>query len=86
MLSTVARFRPGFVVSLTFVAIVLVFSIARSIPVAIVWGLFLLILVSYIINKSNRQNSLKEIVKHVLVAVVVIVLSRVVGILIVEHF
>jgi len=86
VLATALNFASRLLVSLSFVAIVLIFSIARAIPVAIVWGLLLLTLLSYIITKSNQENSLREIAKHVLVAVIVIALSRVVGTLIVERF
>ena len=86
VLSTVLYFVSRFVVSSSFIAIVLLFSVARSIPLSIVWGIFLLSVVSYVITKSNRRNSLKEIAKHVLVAAVVIALSRIVGVLIAEHF
>jgi vacuolar iron transporter family protein len=84
--STVLNFTSRLLVSLSFVAVVLAFSVARAIPIAIVWGLFLLVLVSYLITRSNRKSSLLEIGKHVLVAVVVIFLSYQVGHLIAQHF
>jgi VIT1/CCC1 family predicted Fe2+/Mn2+ transporter len=83
---TALNFFSRLLVSSSFIAIVLVFSISQAIPVATVWGLLLLTLLSYIITKSNNANSMPEIAKHVLVAVVVIVLSRWVGHLIAEHF
>jgi len=85
-LSTVLNFTARLVVSLSFIAIVLVFSAAQAIPVAIVWGLLLLIAVSYLINRSNNRNSFWEITKHLLVAGVVIVVSHYVGSLIGRHF
>jgi vacuolar iron transporter family protein len=86
VLSTVLNFAARLVVSLSFVAIVLIFSPAQAIPVASVWGLLLLIAVSYLINRSNNQRSVLEIAKHLLVAVVVIVVSRLAGYLIGTHF
>ena len=38
------------------------------------------------ITKRNKENSIWEIVKHVLIAVIVIVVSHYVGYLIGEHF
>jgi hypothetical protein len=86
LLSTSLNFTSRLLVSVSFVAIVLAFSMARAIPIAIVWGLFLLVLLSYLITKSNNKNSLLEIAKHVLVAAVVIFLSRLVGSLIARNF
>jgi hypothetical protein len=84
--STTLNFISRLLVSSSFVAIVLEFSVARAIPIAIVWGLFLLVLLSYFITKSNNKSSLLEIAKHVLVAIFVILLSRWVGGLIARHF
>jgi VIT1/CCC1 family predicted Fe2+/Mn2+ transporter len=86
VLATSLYFASRLLVSSSFVAIVLILSVPQAILVAIVWGLLLLTLLSYLITKSNRKNSLREIARHVLVAVVVISLSRVVGSLIAEHF
>ena len=86
VLSTVLNFTARLVVSLSFIAIVLVLATAQAIPVAIVWGLLLLIVISYLINKSNNRNSFWEIAKHLLVAGVVIAVSHYVGSLIGKHF
>ncbi len=86
LFSTVLNFTSRLLVSLSFVAIVLAFSVAHAITVAIVWGLFLLVLLSYLITRSNRKGSLLEIAKHVLVAVVVIFVSHQAGHLIAQHF
>jgi vacuolar iron transporter family protein len=84
--STVLNFTSRLLVSASFVAIVLAFSVAWAIPIAVVWGLFLLVLLSYLITKSNNKSTGLEIAKHVLVAVVVILLSRLLGGLIARHF
>jgi len=84
--TAVLNFFARLLTSLSFVVIVLVFSVPDAVPVAIVWGLFLMILVSYLITKKRSQGTLVEIIKHVLVAVIVIALSRLVGTLISEHF
>ena len=86
LLSTVLSFVSRLLVSLSFIAIVLMFSISQAIPIAIVWGLLLLTLISYLINRSRGQQSILEIFKHLFVAVTVIVLSRYVGYLIAKHF
>lgn len=86
LLATTLSFVSRLLVSLSFVAIVLIFSISQSILVSIIWGFFLLILISYLITRSQSRNSILEIAKHVLVAVIVIVLSRYVGYMIAKYF
>ncbi len=86
LLSTVLNFGSRLLVSLSFIGIVLGFSTSRSIIVAIVWGLLLLVLLSYLITRNNKENSVLEIVKHILVAIVVIILSLYVGSLIAANF
>jgi VIT1/CCC1 family predicted Fe2+/Mn2+ transporter len=85
-LATILNFLSRLLISLSFVAIVLIFPISQSILVGIVWGLLLLALISYLITRSNHENSISEIIKHVLVAVIVILLSRFVGYLIADYF
>ena len=79
-------FVSRLLVSLSFIAIVLVFSIRQAIPAAIVWGLLLLTLISYLITRSRKEPSVLEILKHLLVAVAAIALSRYAGSLIAQHF
>lgn len=84
--ATMLNFTARLLVSASFIAIVLFFSTSTAIALAIGWGLFLLIVLSYFITLNNKVRSVPEIVKHVLVAVVVIILSRWVGNLIAAHF
>jgi VIT1/CCC1 family predicted Fe2+/Mn2+ transporter len=86
LLATSLNFLSRLLVSCSFIAIVLIFSISNSIIIAIVWGLLLLTLISYLIAKSNNDNSILEIIKHLLIAVIVIILSRYVGYGISKYF
>jgi len=85
-LATGLNFLSRLLVSLSFVAVVLILPLSQAILVGIVWALLLLIFISYLITKSDHENSISEIIKHVLVAVFVIVLSRCVGSLIASYF
>jgi len=85
-LATLLNFLSRLLICLSFVAIVLFFPVSQAIPVGIVWGLILLTIISYLITKSNNENSITEIIKHVLVAVIVILLSRYVGYLVAGAF
>ena len=86
LLATTLNFCSRLLVSLSFVSLVLLLPVSQAIPASIAWGLLILVFFSYLINRSRRQHSILEIVKHLLVAVVVIALSRFVGTTIAEHF
>jgi len=85
-LSTALNFTSRLLVSLSFIGIVVVCSLSQAIVVAIVWGLILLGLLSYLISRNNKVNSVREIIRHLVVAVAVIILSRVIGGLIAARF
>ncbi len=84
--ATILNFLARLLISLSFVAIVLALPVSQSILIGVIWGLLLLTFLSYLITRSNHENSMSEIAKHVLVAVIVILLSRYVGYLIGNYF
>jgi len=85
-LATALNFLSRLLVSFSFIAVVLIFPTSRAIIVSIVWALLLLTIVSYLVTRINHENSIKEILKHVLIAIIVIVVSRYVGDLIGHYF
>jgi VIT1/CCC1 family predicted Fe2+/Mn2+ transporter len=85
-LATVLNFLSRLLVSLSFIDIVLIWPTSQAIIIGIVWALLLLTLISYLITRRNHENSISEILKHVLIAVIVIVLSRCIGSLIADYF
>ena len=86
LLATVLNFSSRLLVSFSFIAMVLMFPVSQAIVLGVVWALVLLTFVSFLITQSNHENSVLEILKHILVAVVVIALSRWVGDLIAHYF
>jgi vacuolar iron transporter family protein len=85
LLTTALNFFSRLLVSCSFIAIVFMFSVSHSIVVAIVWGLLLLTILSYSIARSNNDNTILEIIKHLVIAIIVIVLSLYVGYLISKY-
>ena len=74
LLATALDFVARLLVSLSFVGVGVAFPAPRSMVIATVWGLVLLTLISYLITKSRSQeNPILEIVKHLVVAVGVLV-------------
>jgi vacuolar iron transporter family protein len=79
LFSTVMNFLSRLLISCTFVAIVLLLPMAHAIVAGLVWGLLLIVVISYLISRRNKDSAVKEVSVHVLTAVVVIVLSRFLG-------
>ena len=68
----------------TFVLIVLSFSSLNAFIISSVWGLVLLAILSYLIAKSKKINHWQQIIRHLLVAILVIIGSKLLGSLILK--
>jgi len=86
LFSTILNFLSRLLISCTFIAIVMLLPMAQAVFVGLVWGLLLIVVISYFISRSNRDNPVTEIIKHVFIALIVIVLSRYLGYVIAAHF
>jgi len=75
--ATLTNFVARLLVALSFVGIVLVLPMASV--VAIVWGIALLAGLTYVLARHRHVHPSKEIIKHLVVAFVVIVVSRMLG-------
>ena len=85
LLATALNFAARLLVSLSFVAIVLASPAPGSMAIAVAWGLALLTFISYLIARRRRQQPVLEILKHLVVAAAVIVLSRYASRLVAEY-
>jgi len=77
--STLTNVGTRMFVSLTFVLLVVVLPIASAVVVSVIWGFSLLIALTYILARERRGNVAFEIAKHVSVALVVILVSKAIG-------
>ena len=77
--STVANFVARFALTLTFVAMVIALPAQWLQPVAIAWGGVLLASLTWVIARRRRAPLASEIVKHLVVASVVVLISKLVG-------
>ena len=80
--TTVANFAARFAVSLSFILLFLVLPTVVAVYACLAWGGFLLSWLSYLLAKARGVGPLSEILKHLGVAVAVIVLSSAIGLLI----
>jgi len=77
--ATIATFMAKFTFAMTFVAPVLFLPLFTAIVVCLVWGLSILIVLSYFIAKARGERPWKAVGEHVLIAVVVIAITHWVG-------
>ena len=77
--TTLTNFAARFLVSLSFVACVLLLPAPVCVYVSAMWGLRLLSGLSYLLGRERNVSPIKEIFKHCALALAVIVLSALVG-------
>lgn len=78
--STVANFVARFALTLTFVGLVLALPPQWVQPAAIIWGALLLAALTSLIARRRGAPVASEIVKHLIVASVVVSISKLLGI------
>lgn len=78
-LTTIFTFLSVCGFSLTFAVPILLFRPKTAIFIAILWGILLLILLNLRIAKIRKENPIKLIFEHVLLALFVIIISNLVG-------
>jgi len=84
--ATLTNFATRFVVSLSFVLIVVLLPIAFAIGLSLIWGLVLLVALTYFLARTRGVSASLEVAKHVAVAIAVIAASRGIGLWIAAHF
>jgi len=77
--ATIATFLTKIIFTMSFVIPVLLFELSTAMIVSIIWGMLLLIVLSYSISKSRKVNPWKAITEHVIIALIVIVLANYIG-------
>ena len=77
--ATISTLISKLVFALTFVVPVLLFNLQTAIIVSVVWGLFLISIFSYYLAKQEKMTAWKVIGEHLLIAVIVIILTQIIG-------
>ena len=77
--STIATFLSKFIFSLSYVIAVLLFELTTAIIINIIWGCFLLVLLSYCIAREQQERPWKVIGEHVSIFFIVIIITHFVG-------
>jgi VIT1/CCC1 family predicted Fe2+/Mn2+ transporter len=76
---TLANFATRLILCLSFVPIVLLWRGSTAALAGIVWGSFLLAVLSSILARLRKVSLLPNVAKHLAVALVVIFVSRIIG-------
>ena len=77
--STTATFVSKFVFALTFIIPILLFELSTAIVLSVIWGLFILGILSFIVAKMQKAKPWKVVTEHLVIAVVVIIAAHYVG-------
>jgi len=77
--STLTNFAARLLLSLSFVFLVAVLPLGVAVFASIVWGMLLLIGLTYVVARSRKLPVLPEIWKHIAVAGVVMLSSKMIG-------
>lgn len=77
--ATIITFLSKFLSTLTFVIPFLFFSLKTSSFISIAWGIILLSVLSFQVGKQGKGNPYRVVGEHLLIAVIVIILSYLLG-------
>ena len=85
-MATLATFVSKAIFALSFIFPVLLLNLSLAVVVSIVWGLFVLAMVSYHMGLNQKINPWKVIFEHLLIAIIVIFITHQVGSWISLHY
>ncbi len=84
--STLMNFSSRVIVSLSFVALLMLMPLNAALITSIIWGLLLLAVISYFIAAHDGTDPSSSIAMHLLIAVAVIALSNIAGDFLIKNF
>jgi vacuolar iron transporter family protein len=85
-ISTVTNFLSRLFISLGFVLIITILPLNIATIISTVYGLLVLSVISYIIAVNKKINPLQSVFEHLIIAVIVIFISKYLGGLIIGNF
>ena len=77
--STFYNFLTRFLIVLVFILLVAFLPIDYAVVVSIIYGISLLVILSYFIAKEQKVNPYKAILEHVAIAILIIIVSNFIG-------
>jgi VIT1/CCC1 family predicted Fe2+/Mn2+ transporter len=77
--ATIATFVAKFVFAITFAVPLLLLPLRTAVIASIVWGMAVITVLSYFLAKSRGERPLPIIAEHVGIAIIVVILSHLIG-------
>ncbi|MEJ2298500.1 MAG: hypothetical protein P8X94_08375 [Woeseiaceae bacterium] len=84
--ATVMTFLTKFVFSISFTVPLLLLPLGPAVVASVIWGLLVIVVLSYFLAKSQEERPLFIIGEHLGIAIVVIVLSHYIGVWVAATF
>ncbi len=84
--ATIATFLTKFIFSISFAVPLLLLPLGPAVVVSVIWGLLVIVVLSYFLAKSQDESPLMIIGEHAFIAVLVIVFSHYIGVWVAAHF
>lgn len=77
--STFSTFICKFIIASSFIIPVVFLSLKNAVIVSVIWGLLLLLMLSYFITKGGKTVFIKVVSEHIFIAILVIITSYYIG-------
>ena len=84
--ATITTFLTKFVFSISFAVPLLLLPLSPAVIVSVIWGLLVIVVLSYFLARTQDESPLAIILEHVGIAVLVIVLSHYIGVWVAATF
>ena len=78
--ATITTFLTKFVFSLSFAVPLLLLPLGPAVLASVIWGMVVIIVLSFFLAKSQGSNPLTVIGEHLFIAILVVVLSHLIGV------
>jgi vacuolar iron transporter family protein len=85
-ISTLTNFFTRLLISLGFILLIIILPLNIATIAALIYGLFILSIISYVIAINKKVNPFRSILEHILITAVVIFLSKYIGKFIISYF
>lgn len=84
--ATIVTFLTKFIFSISFAIPLLLLPLGTAVIASVVWGLFVIVVLSFFLARSQGESPVSIIAEHVGIAVLVLVLSHYIGVWVAATF
>ena len=84
--ATIMTFVTKFVFSISFAIPLLLLPLTTAVAVSVVWGLLVIVILSYFLARSQKESPLYIIAEHLGIAILVLVFSHYIGVWVAATF